>query len=103
IASSSAWLAQVATVNEVTSGNSTARTVTAHAIPRWKRADSEEGQASTARLISRPSSEAVQVSFTGQLLHTCGRPRYRITRLPGSKEVGHSHWSSGHSHASWSS
>ena len=90
-------------MNAVAAGQATASTVTEHAIPRWKRADSEAGQLSTNRRISRPSFDDVQVSLTGHALHTDGLPRYRMTRLSGSNDLGHSHWSSGQSQASWSS
>lgn len=40
------------------------------------------------------------MDFTGQLLHTDGFARYLITRLAGSKDVGHNHWSCGHIQAS---
>ncbi len=54
------------------SGHSTAMTVTAHAIPRWKRAASDAGQLSIDLLTSRPSCDVVQVCFTGQALQTAG-------------------------------
>ena len=57
------------------SGQMTAMTLTAHAIPRWKRAASEAGQLSIARLTSRPSFEVVQVCLTGQALQIDGLPR----------------------------
>lgn len=59
----------------VAPGSSTPKPATAQAIPRWNRPVSEYGHGSTSRLISRPRSEAVQASLTGQLLHTDGVPR----------------------------
>ena len=57
------------------SGQMMAMTLTAHAIPRWKRAASDAGQLSIARLTSRPSFDVVQVCLTGQALQIVGLPR----------------------------
>ena len=73
--SSSSWLSPLSTVNAAPSGQRMARTLTAQAMPRWNRADSEDGHGSTSWRISRPSSEVVQVSLMGHALHTEGLPR----------------------------
>ena len=57
------------------SGQTTARTATAQAMPRWKRSASDAGHGSTLRPICRPCCEVVQVDFTGQALHTVGEAR----------------------------
>jgi len=56
-------------------GQAAARTPTVQAMPRWNLADSEAGHGSTCRWISRPESDTVQVSLTGQELHTVGSAR----------------------------
>src|SRR5215212_4846338 len=59
----------------IASGQTTAMTLTAHAIPRWNRAASDAGQLSIALLTSRPSLDVVHVCLTGQALQIDGLPR----------------------------